>query len=392
MNRSRFTRRSAFTLIELLVVIAIIALLMALLLPAIQKVREAANKMLCASNLRQITIAAHNFHNDWNKLPPGGYGPMTAALQPTYGLDVSQNALIGAYGTAGPYTGFLVRLLPYMEADNIFKLVEPICVDIKVGGNAGAPASQPTWSAWWANDGAFTACNYTLKMFLCPSDSAQTDTVNGVIIANNNTDVGASWGPGFVPPYDQYPFGRTNYTGVAGACGEYAFNGASGGDIIPAGGLGGLPAGGVNLAQFKGVFGNRTKLTLGQLTVMDGTSNTLAVGESLGGYGIGVRDTCWSWFGTNAMGTKFGLGKSTLDSRDTAGALVANSTSAGANVIRFSSRHAAGVQFAFGDASVRTVRFGNTCVRNLASLDWVVLQQLAGRNDGLNNDSSSILD
>ena len=102
MNRS--SRRSGFTLIELLVVIAIIAVLVGLLLPAVQKVREAANRMKCSNNLKQLGLACHMYHDTYKIFPPG------AKTIPTGNWD-------------GDKGSWLVYTLPYVEQDPLFKSI-----------------------------------------------------------------------------------------------------------------------------------------------------------------------------------------------------------------------------------------------------------------------------
>src|SRR5438045_9725716 len=101
-------RRSGFTLIELLVVIAIIAILIGLLLPAVQKIREAANRMKCSNNLKQIGLAWHNYHDTFSYFPPAGDDGPTNCCSPDTGL-------FDRYS-------WTYHILPFIETDHLWRV------------------------------------------------------------------------------------------------------------------------------------------------------------------------------------------------------------------------------------------------------------------------------
>jgi prepilin-type N-terminal cleavage/methylation domain-containing protein len=148
--RVRTTQRCGFTLIELLVVIAIIAVLIGLLLPAVQKVREAAARAKCANNLKQLGLAAQNYHDSEGHFPPGvGYYP------------TAQNGVFGTY---------FFHLLPHLEQRPLFEAAL---------GSLTFPAPIGPTSVYYPGNHTVYSCR--VAVFLCPSDpSVDSDGVVSV--------------------------------------------------------------------------------------------------------------------------------------------------------------------------------------------------------------------
>jgi prepilin-type N-terminal cleavage/methylation domain-containing protein/prepilin-type processing-associated H-X9-DG protein len=337
-------RRRGFTLIELLVVIAIIAILMGLLLPAVQKVREAAARMSCQNNLKQIALAAHNYAGTLGQLPPGILLSNNSKNDPN---NPYPDQYFAPYH--GPAIGSLAFLLPYLEQDNLknqmpsdifnFDTIEgawayntpPYDFQQGVPSNMLNGTGVPLWSL------------FHVKTFECPSDNLYQPTSSGVIDA-------AMW---VLDPYvyiDLLP-SWGNAPNLGGS--NYVSNGGGYMDSLNPGWM-----------PFKGPFyrNSKTRFT----DIGDGTSNTLAFGETLGGSYPGDRDLRLAWPGAGCYPSAWGLGNTNGPTQ--------------VGWWQYSSKHSGVVNFSFCDGSVHGLS---------KSIDTGTFVYLSGANDGVVIDSSS---
>jgi len=304
--------RRGFTLVELLVVIAIIGVLVALLLPAVQQAREAARRMSCTNNLKQLALACHNYHDTYGRLP----------------LNYSN----GGYDSLQRGTSWLTQTLPFIEQGNIYDQI-----DFNFGlsndpRNVGVWNTSPTIgsNSWLASQ--------AIDAFQCPSDGLNEDGRRG-----GRANVGG------------FNAGINNYKGVNGANWEWGTWIVNTGvhASTPWGVSGnGLDAG--NGIFFRGAAGGRPSRTK-MSAITDGTSNTYMVGEAIPAF---CTHTWWWWFngstGTCAVppNARAQSGSCQTGSR-TADLICA----AGdwPNNYSFMSMHPGGLQFAYADGSVSFV-------------------------------------
>jgi prepilin-type N-terminal cleavage/methylation domain-containing protein len=160
----RHNRVRGFTLIELLVVIAIIAVLIGLLLPAVQKIREAANRMKCQNSLKQLGLALHNYHDSYGRFPPAviGWGGAQGTNNPPYAPDPI------FYNHNG-----LFLLFPYLEQGNLYSKWNPKAAS---SNYITSLRGNPTFGSVIATPDAITSGNAALwanpmPFMLCPSDN-----------------------------------------------------------------------------------------------------------------------------------------------------------------------------------------------------------------------------
>jgi prepilin-type N-terminal cleavage/methylation domain-containing protein len=326
-------RRSGFTLIELLVVIAIIAVLIGLLLPAVQKVREAAARMSCQNNLKQLGLAAANYESSYQKLPYG------------------RNRASGI--------GTLPLLLPYIEQNNIYNQFNSAVFAIQPA--TVVSVDQPG-GVDWVNQNSpvnYAASRNRVKTFECPSDnlSGGLDS-NGIVISFITIKNGQIIPSGYKqndPAMTSGLPGMTNYLSSAGTMGKIA------------------PSTPVlaYYAQHEGVFVDEVANSVSKIT--DGSSNTIFFGEYLGGFAgggtSGARNKVFSWAGADGFPSYWSI-QTPNDWHS------------------FQSNHTAICNFAFGDGSVRSLTTGipqpqsQTDITGTGQSSWKVLQSMTGKADG----------
>jgi len=319
-----YPRNRAFTLIELLVVIAIIAILIGLLLPAVQKIRAAAARMSCGNNLKQMGLALHNYHDTNGVLPPA----LVNSGRWTGGTNAVPS--VSFYPTDPAWyvynhSGF-VFLLPFIEQDNLYKQY-----DFKTPGsvsNIGGLTLSPYGTLTASHPNALVQST-KLKVYTCPSDSDPEVVVqDGLNQANY---------------YARISTARSNYLFSSGNTNDYSSPTA-------------YQTGGTTGAM----FGHNSKVKLTE--VSDGLSNTIAIGESVQRHdgGSGTSTSFGPYWGSGTHTATMGYTPPTdprFNINTKFDAVNCLGTAAKCSYAwTFSSLHSGGVNFLMGDGSVKLIR------------------------------------
>lgn len=399
----RFWRlRPSFTLIELLVVIAIIGVLISLLLPAVQKVREAANRVSCANNCKQIGLACHNFHDTYLRFPSAGAEWDTGPSYDSQGtpLPVSMQS-----------AGWMFQILPFMEQDNLYKQQDSMtplppnmppwpteqgqnwALPSKIAGAGFFPAGSYI-SMLDGNGGQWNAegpdhadweltVNGGPKPFFCPSRRG-AEHHPGWRGAKNDY---ASVTPG------QYPLPRNTQTGEL----TTTPNDQYWGDPTNSGQYMGVIAKAFNVSNLaQGVNQGSNWHKLGKVTfasVTDGTSNTMMIAEKFlapafyDGWHYGDDKGAYHGYDeVNARSTvnnpryfpnparDFNMADYAACPQDVPGDTL-DAFPCWHSGLTFGSAHPAGINAVFADGSVHNIKYG---------IDADVFNALGHRSDGSN--------
>ncbi|MDR3110009.1 MAG: DUF1559 domain-containing protein [Planctomycetaceae bacterium] len=297
MIQTHFKRPQGFTLVELLVVIAIIGVLISLLLPAVQAAREAARRMQCTNNLKQIGIGLHNYHDTLNTLPPGAVGKVYEIGGIVNAKNVGDEAGAG-WGTAA-------LILPFIEQNGIYDAVGVSSITIERSfQNVVLPGSKDI------------LVNSKIPNYLCPSDTPEYPNTH-----RGNYPVTSSDAPAFSP---------TNYVPSRGF---FGFSPLFPSDNRPQ-----------NATLNNGLF--PANKSYGFSSITDGLSNTFAYGERAteinGKYAGGAA----VWPGPVSIGA--------MNHTNSMTSLKMNQRVSGTNGA-FSSAHSGGANFLLADGSIHFI-------------------------------------
>ncbi|HXG10540.1 MAG TPA: DUF1559 domain-containing protein [Gemmataceae bacterium] len=336
-------RRPGFTLIELLVVIAIIAILIALLLPAVQKVREAANRSQCSNNLRQLGIAIHHYHDANSYLPPWGFD---------FASPPPGNPIPGQTQGHSAHT----LILPYIEQGNVTNIAR---LDRSV-------IDPINWPPNWGTNVAGTTA---IKVFICPSTPSRM----------------IDYGPYFVsqglPNRGPFVIGATDYAIVRGYHNNFRNACAPTSPTVSSSSNPGEDNGGAmgikGLMESGGLSKGKVRMT----DIIDGSTNTIMVGEDAGRHQVYAKgrpvmpngpgqvgwtlNAAWADYNT-AIQVR---GADPVTGNRGSGCCVVNCV----NVNEFYSFHAGGVNTLRADGSVQFLR---------ESIPPGMLAALVSRNGG----------